>query len=163
VTLDEFGGAINRLNAVKSWHARMQQHPNAEQRETWNAAIGFFEESRKRFATLRNDIGGHYQEKAASYAVDTMSPGTTGSFAIEVEGDGADTKLHFATELVARLLVKDMPTDGEPTDEKFQAYIAEIFKAVFDGWMHVVRAVHVVAAAYVAPRFIQQDGAPSHP
>ena len=114
--------------------------------------------AKERFARLRNDIGGHYQEKSAKYAVENMTAGTTGRFDIEVEGEGADTKLHFATELVTRLLVKDMPADGEATDEKLQAYIAAVFREVFDGWGHVIRAVHVVAAAYLAPRFIK-DGA----
>ena len=153
VTLDEFGGAISRLNALRSWSDRIEQHESEEQRDIWNEAIQFFGAMKQRFATIRNDIGGHYQERAAKYAVESMSPGTTGRFDIVVDGEGADTKLHFATELVARLLVKGMPEDGEPSDEKLQAYVTVIFKAVTDGWTHVIRAVHVVAATYLAPRF----------
>jgi hypothetical protein len=155
VTLDEFGGAISRLNAVKSWRKKIEEQPS-EQRKIWEDAIKFFGKSKDRFATIRNDIGGHYQERAARYAVESLSPGTTGDFDIVVEGEGADTKLHFATELVARLLVKDMPEDDNPTDEKLQAYVAEIFRAVTDGWHQVIKAVHVVAGAYLAPRFLKE-------
>lgn len=66
VTLDEFGGAISELNALRSWSEWIQTHPNQEQREIWNAAIKFFGESKKRFAMFRNDIGGHYQESLPS-------------------------------------------------------------------------------------------------
>jgi hypothetical protein len=155
VTLDEFAGAINRLNALQSWSDRIENHESEEQRKIWNEAIAFFEQAKERFAKLRNDIGGHYQEKSATYAVGSMTANTTGRFDIEVEGDGADTKLHFATELVTRLLVKDMPADEDSTDEKLQAYIGTLFREVFDGWGHVISAVHVVAAAYLAPRFIK--------
>jgi hypothetical protein len=51
-----------------------------------------------------------------------------------------------------------MPADGEATDEKLQTYVGGLFREVFDGWSHVIRAVHVVAVAYLAPRFIK-DGA----
>jgi hypothetical protein len=118
-------------------------------------AIVFFEVAKERFAKLRNDIGGHYQEKSAKYAVDSMTAGTQGRFDIEVDGEGADTKLHFATALVTRLLVKDMPADGEATDEKLHAYIGALFREIFNGWNHVIKAVHVVSAAYLAPRFIK--------
>jgi hypothetical protein len=155
VTLDEFGGAINRLNAVKSWRQSIEEHGREEQRHIWESAIKFFGKSKDRFATIRNDIGGHYQERAAKYAVESMTPGTTGVFDIVVDGDGADSRLHFATELVGRLLVKDMPQDANPTDEQLQAYVGEIFETVTDGWHEVIKAVHVVAAAYLAPRFLK--------
>jgi hypothetical protein len=35
VTLDEFGGAISRLNALRSWSDRMEQHESEEQRSIW--------------------------------------------------------------------------------------------------------------------------------
>ena len=56
-----------------------------------------------------------------------MSPDTTGRFDIVIEDDGADTKLHFAMELVARLLAKDLPKEPEPSDEELQAYVTEIY------------------------------------
>jgi hypothetical protein len=157
VTLHEFAGAISRLNALPSWSDEIKNHQNDEQRRIWNEAIAFFGVAKERFAKLRNDIGGHYQEKSAKYALESMTAGTAGRFDIEVEREGADTKLHFAGELVTRLLVKDMPADGEATDEKLQAYIGALFREVFDGWGHVISAVHVVAGAYLAPRFIKDS------
>jgi hypothetical protein len=42
-------------------------------------------------------------------------------------------------------------------DEELRAYIGALFREVLDGRSHVIRAVHVVAAAYLAPRFLKDS------
>jgi hypothetical protein len=152
VTLDEFYGALSRLNAVKEWKTFIDTHPDAELRKRWADAIVFFSENKGRFAAIRNNIGGHYLENAAAWAVNHLRPKTKGTLIIETSGTGADAKLDFATELVASVLLKDLPNQS-PSDDEWAEYVSGIFRAVTEGWSHAVKAVHVVIAAYLAPRF----------
>jgi hypothetical protein len=154
VTLDEFCGALNRLNEIREWKSYVDQHHDKVRRKMWTEAVQFFNAKKKRFETIRGDIGGHYPEKAAEWAVDWFQPDTTGTFEIACGNGTADAKLHFATELVASAILRTArEQEGTLSDEEMAKFIREIFDDVTDGWRHAVNAVHVIIAEYLAPRF----------
>jgi hypothetical protein len=153
VTLDEFCGALNQLNAVKPWHEHVTGPGDAQRRRMWQDAVRFFNEKRRRFATIRGDVGAHYPEGAAAWAVDDFQPDTMGTLELTF-GDGtADAKLHFATELVGRVLLKTVKEKNVVTDAETDAFVHAIFDDVTEGWKHAVDAVHVIIAEFLVPRF----------
>ncbi len=154
VTLDEFCGALNRLNEIKEWKNYVEQHDNQVRRKMWIEAVQFFNAKKKRFETIRGDIGGHYPEKVAAWAVNRFQPDTTGTFEIAYGNMTADAKLHFATELVASVILRTArEQEGMSSDEEIEQFIRGIFDDVTDGWQHAVNAVHLIIAEYLAPRF----------
>ena len=154
VTLDEFCGALNRMNEIKEWKSYVERHDDKVRRQMWVEAVQFFNAKKQRFETVRGDIGAHYPEKAAAWAVDGLHADTTGTFEIAY-GDGtANAKLHFTTELVASVILRTAPEyEGVSSGEEEAKFIRGIFDDVTEGWQHAVNAVHVVIAEYLAPRF----------
>jgi hypothetical protein len=156
VTLDEFGGALNRLNAIRQWKDHVSGSSDPQRRQVWTDAVRFFNEKKDRFATIRGDIGAHYPERAAAWAVERLKPGTTGSMEIVYGDDTADAKLHFATELVASVVLRTATPEGsELTNEQIDAFVHGVFDDVTDGWRHAVNSVCVVIGAFLVPRFRQ--------
>jgi hypothetical protein len=152
VTLDEFCGALNRLNAIDDWRIHVESPTDRHRRQMWVDAVKFFNAKKRRIETIRGDIGGHYSENAATWAVNRFQAGTTGIFEIVYGEQTADAKLHFSTELVASVVLR---TAGEQplSDNEMTSYIQSVFDDVTDGWTHAVNAVHVVVGEYLAPRF----------
>jgi len=152
VTLGEFCGALNRLNEVKAWRKQIDGHDNKAKKKMWTDAVKFFNAKTARFAVIRGDIGAHFPESVAEWAVNRLHPDTTGALQIDYGDKTADAKLPFATELVASVLLKTVREQELPDDE-MQKLISAIFDDVTDGWQHAVSAVQVVIAEYLVPRF----------
>jgi hypothetical protein len=53
VTLDEFCGALNRLNEVKAWKQHVEGHDDKQRRKMWTDAVKFFNAKKKRIETIR--------------------------------------------------------------------------------------------------------------
>ena len=154
VTLDEFGGALNRLNALRPWRDLVTDPGDAERRRMWGDAITFFNAKKARFAAIRGDIGAHYPESAAMWAVDHFHPDTVGALEIVYGEQTADAKLHFALELVGSVMLRTAADAGHQlTEEQVDDFIRGVFDDVTGGWQHAVNAVHVVIAEFLGPRF----------
>ena len=70
--------------------------------------------------------------------------------------DTADTKLHFATELVASVGLRTAPAEkSELANELADTSIHGVFNDLTDGWRHAVHSVHVVIGEFLVPRFRQ--------
>jgi hypothetical protein len=153
VTLDEFCGALNRLNEMRTWHRHITRHQNKELRCLWTEAVTFFNGKKERYATIRGDMGAHYPEATARWAIDTLGVRATGTFEIVYDDEEtADTKLHFSTELVARAILRT--ADHQLTDDEIAKFIEGVLADVRTGWTHAVNAVHVVILEYLARRFM---------
>lgn len=72
-TLLEFKGALTRLDQLPDFR-EIKNTFNAEDKKQWEAAINFFNNDIDPIKFARNDIGGHFQEEAARYAVN--NPGS---------------------------------------------------------------------------------------
>lgn len=65
----------------------------------WDAAVKFFQSNQKFLKDWRNDIGGHFLDGAAEYAIDNVHSDALGTIEIYRRGSGADIKMPFAYEL----------------------------------------------------------------
>jgi len=55
--------------------------------------VRFFNAKKKRIETIRGDIGGHFPESAAKWAVERLHEGTTGALQIDYGDKTADAKI----------------------------------------------------------------------
>jgi hypothetical protein len=152
VSLDEFCGALNRLNQLKAWKQRVEGDDDKQRRKMWADAVKFFNTKKKRIETLRGDISGHFPESAAECSINRLHSNTTGALEIHCREKSADAKLPFVTELVASVILKTA-REQELSGDEMKAFISSIFDDVTDGWQHAVDAVQVVIAEFLAPRF----------
>jgi len=152
VTMIEFRGALHRLNELDSWE-REVAHMDPSSRKAWNAAITYFNNHHKAWEEVRGDIGGHFKEAAAKFALEKLTKSTgkliVRSFPDEETGGAV---LEFATEFVAIALRKSM-TQKRPTVKQRQRFISKTFLRLTGGWKHAVAAVHVVVAEFLFDKF----------
>jgi hypothetical protein len=160
VSLIEFSGALNRLNAIKEWRQHIEQE-NDDIAKRWKAAIAYFNDNHKRWETLRGDIGGHFPESTAMFALKNLSEHATGELHLRQfhRRKQGGILFPFADEFVAVGMRKTMKVEEgkEPTEEELRKFFAELFEAITDGWEHAVGAVNIVAKQYLEPRFITEE------
>lgn len=154
VSLNEFCGALNRLNSTKAWKSYVDRHDDKRRRKMWNDAVKFFNATKQTIETIRGDIGGHFPESAAEWSINRLHEDTTGALEIHYGDKTANAKLPFATELVASVILKTArEREDQLSDVEVAKHIQGIFNDVTTGWQHAVAAVQVVIAEYLAPRF----------
>jgi hypothetical protein len=160
VSLIEFSGALSRLNAIKEWREHIEQK-NDEIKKQWKDAIKYFNEHHKRWETLRGDVGGHYAETTAAFALKHLSAHATGEVHLRQFHWRKQGGILFplANEFVAIGMRKTMKVEEgkEPTEEELHAFYGGMFDVITDGWEHAVGAVNIVARQYLMPRFIKED------
>jgi len=96
-TVREFAEALRLIKddpALQFGAAELDQDAKA----TLSSAITFFETNEALLTAIRNDLGGHFGQKAALNAIDRLSPDAFS--AIELV-DGKDLRLRFAGEIAA--------------------------------------------------------------
>lgn len=159
-TLIEFSGALSRLNQIKEWREHIEQkHDEISKR--WKAAIKYFNDNHKRWEALRGDIGGHFSEATARFAVENLAGHATGELHLRQfhQRQQGGILFPFVNEFVAIGMRKTMKADNgtKPTDEELHKFFGELFEAITDGWEHAVGAVNVVAKQYLEPRFVTEE------
>ncbi len=156
VTLIEFQGALSQINRGR-WKHWIEQHQDPVMRKSWAMSIRYFNENSKRWEALRGDVGGHYPEAAAKFAVDRLTSNATGSIEATEIGDSiGDFKLHFCTELIAVALRKAMD-NHQPSEDEFRQFIAEMLQVITKGWEHAVGAVQVILVGFLVPKFMAEE------
>jgi hypothetical protein len=153
VTLIEFSGALNRLNAIKPWREHVEKEDD-EIKTRWQAAIKYFNDNHRKWETLRGDIGGHYPERAADFSVRHLQSDSTGKLIVRKfrEREEAGVLLEFATEFVAVAMRRTLAKE-DPTIEEIRSFMRGLFEVITEGWQHAVSAVNVVVAQFLLPRF----------
>ncbi len=123
----------------------------------WNAAIQFFHSKEPLLTAIRNDIGGHFGEKAARRALSMLLLDTCGSIALAqgvvehrqqktVEAD-QQLRLHFAAEIAATALLEHLP------NRDVENY-GEFFKDVLmTGYQHAINCVYILVWEHLWDRF----------
>ena len=150
-TLYEFAEGL-RLLAGCPELALLLSTSDADVAEPWSAAVAFFHSKELAIRRVRHDIGGHFGSKAAIYAVENLSPMTTGK--IEVRHDYASAKprlefrFHFAGNIAASAFLKHLP--GETVQEQVETFMKD---TLVEGYHHAMKSVQVLAALYLWPRF----------
>lgn len=143
-TLAEIGQAINKLNANKEFQSvKKLMQPNEIKR--WNEAVKFFAKGHKFLKEWRNDIGGHFLDEAAAYAIDNVQ--TVGTIELYRSGAGADVKMPFAYELVAVAMAKNK---GAETEHQF---LEKAFTFLKNAALLAIDAIQIVTNVYLFDRF----------
>jgi hypothetical protein len=148
-TLLEFEGALNKLSKTPEYKtARGTVDRGLIRRVT--DAIRFFQEHHRLLKSLRNDIGGHFNDEAAAFATRHAEPDAIVKIeiAFHPSGRGGGPKLHYAGEIAATAFTKSLPGREPRADE-----IKEVICTIRDAYAHAARAMHAVVIAFLWDRF----------
>ena len=94
-TLVEIDGAMHKLN-MNAEFKRIKKAMKADRRKLWDDAVKAFARHHDFLNEWRNDVGGHFHDGAASYAVDEIHQDTVGAVEFYRTSGGADVKMPFA-------------------------------------------------------------------
>jgi hypothetical protein len=146
-TFVEFKGALTRLDQCPGF-CDLKKTFSTDELQQWHEAVSFFETHKDTFKTARDDIGGHFQEKAAESALRDIKKEAVAKIEI-VKGPngGAGVRLLFAGELAATALTVHR---GNKTTQEFIDFLIRLIR---DGFERAVAAAHVIYHRYLLPRF----------
>jgi hypothetical protein len=146
-TLTEIEGSINQLQQNKEFKAALAWW-KPDSIKMWDETVAFFTKKHKFLKEWRNDVGGHFHDAAATYAIENMHPKTIGGIEVYRRGSGADVRMPFAYELVAVAMTKNKAAQQPERD-----FLEEAFRFLVDAAKHGVEAVQVIVREVVLPRF----------
>lgn len=113
----------------------------------WVPAQQFFKREGRLLKTIRDDVGGHFGDRAASTAFRTIDDDYCVLVEVQSDIDGrVRLLLPFATELAAAALFGNVP--GKNYAEQFTALLELLYQAV----EHTVQAVHFLAETVLLSR-----------
>jgi hypothetical protein len=147
-TLTEIEQAFIQLNRNTDFK-RVKVWMSSEAQKGWDDAVKFFSAEHEFLRSWRNDIGGHFSDTAAAYAIEDMHPKTVGAIEVYRRGQGADVKMPFAYELVAVAMTRNMTHGSETTDQ----FLRRAFTFLKDAVVHALRGIQIVTNAYLYDRF----------
>jgi hypothetical protein len=111
--------------------------------------VAFFVENHGFLKGWRNDVGGHFHDTAAAFAIDNIEADAVGSIALYRSGEGANVRMKFAYELVAVAMVKHR--HGE--EQTFEEFLKDAFTFLVDAVGHSVNAVHILTLTELFDNF----------
>ena len=153
VTLCEFASALNQINRNPEWK-KMRARFDTETENRWDAAVKYFVHNRPKWSGLRNEIGGHFKESAARFAVENFRDTATGKIEIVLnrEEQTGGIRLFYAEEIVAVNLSRSLGP-GQHSDEEVARCVNDLFTVMMTATNEAVKAMHVIAIVYVVDRF----------
>lgn len=159
VTLDEFAGALSQINANAGWK-RIRRGFDRDCERRWDAAVKYFSHNRPHWSHLRNEIGGHFKESAAKFALEHLRESAIGSIEIVMDHKSrtGGIRLLYVEEIVAANWTRETEV-GKRTDDVVRRSAHELFTVLMTAANEAVKAMHVVALAYVVDRFRDDPGA----
>jgi hypothetical protein len=148
-TLLEFEGALNKLSKTSEYKAARDNIDRGLIR-TVSEAIRFFQHHHRLLKSLRNDIGGHFNDDAAAFATRHTEPDVTAKIEITFHPfrDGGGAKLHFAGEIAATAFTKSLP-GRKPRGEE----IEDVIRTIRDAYAHATQTMHALVIAFLWDRF----------
>ena len=148
-TLVEYAEAIRILSDECDDFRSIKINFNDDARKKWDEAVRFFAENEDFYKRVRNDLGGHFGTKAATYALRTFTVGVIGK--IETWRDySTNTEIlhpHFIGEITARAFMRHL--DGKTLEEKLH----HLMRHVVDGLSLAAYATDAILYFYVWDRF----------
>jgi hypothetical protein len=147
-TLSELRGAIAVLEMNATFQARKAAWPDGA-REGWTKAVALFSANHKFLKNWRNDVGGHFLDAAAEFAIDNVGQDAVGAIELYRRGNGADVRMKFAYELVAVALIKQRDEAAQTPEE----FLKDAFTFLVDAVGHAVNAVQIVTLTELLDKF----------
>jgi len=141
-TLVEFAEAIRLLNACSEFQG-VKARFGGEVGRYWDEGVRFFSRHERFLKLVRNDIGGHFGQQAAVFAVAHFDPEAVG----KIQRAERTVHLHFAGELAATASLRHLR--GSTNEQKFSRLLREVVA----GFRHATRCTHCVVLGYLWERF----------
>ncbi len=150
-TLTEFAETLGWIDLCAEMIHLRQSWDAQENRDRWVQAVAFFREKERIIKLIRNDIGGHFGQQAADYAISNLDPNATGRVELRIGENGkAEMYFHFVGEIAAKPLTRHLP--GTSDEEKLRRLFDETLHPAHD---HATFAVKMIAESHLWPRFGQ--------
>lgn len=147
-TLHEFAEGLRLLQDWPEFSAALSIAPD-DLTVIWNSSVAFFESKESLIEKVRNDIGGHFGNDAATFAVANIDSKAFGKVELSYDEMGhCDARLHFAGSIAASAFVRHLP--GSNLQEKLDGFINGV---LVEGYGHAANAVHFLLVLYLWPRF----------
>ena len=147
-TVSELRNAIRALNGNKSFKTRKAKWPDTPQEE-WDDLVRFFEANHDYLKNWRNDVGGHFDDKAAAFAIDNIEPDVVACLELFRRDDSADVRLKFAYPLVAIALVKNREASTHSVEE----FTLAAFRFLEEAVHHSQNAARIIVVTELLDRF----------
>jgi hypothetical protein len=146
-TTYEFAECIRLLNKLPEFQTFKEEFDTADH-EKWNSAVEFFREHERFIEQVRNDIGGHFGNKAALYAVANLSHlDAPGLFQYHYDDEGAGGLAFKFVEDIAAVALTRHKAKGESSKD----FIERTFDLLVRAYKIAVSATHVVCLQHLAP------------
>ncbi len=150
LTVNEMSDALRQLNNLRDFGPIKSRFSNPHL-EQWDDAIKFFRRNLDFFRDIRNDLGGHFGEKAARKALTsierTVAQGAMEITRLDLASDSVRLTFHCSGELTARAFV----WHGQGNTDKQKTEF--LVKKVVEAFAHTRRAVGCIASYYLFDRF----------
>jgi len=143
-TCCEFAEALRLLNETDGFGPILANFgPPAH--AAWLESVRYFRDHERLWREIRNDVGGHFGETSARFAVENFLSGAAGSIEIRWDDrrESGDCVLAFASEIAATGLLKRLP---EPT---LEGRTKNLFSRVVDAYGQAIRATHCLAREHL--------------
>jgi hypothetical protein len=112
-------------------------------RRLWDRAVRFFGKRERFLEAVRNDIGGHFGQQAAEWAVKNVDTSAMG----KIEVSEKTIHLDFAGEIASAAMFRHL--SGSTADVK----LMNLLRIVRVGFRHTAHAAHCLAFTYLWNRF----------
>jgi len=145
-TLVEFAEAVRLLSELDDFQ-QFVQSVDEPLRSYWSNGSSHFKSNERLLESIRNDIGGHFGSKAATYALENLSADAVGRMEFRGTGKEQTMHLHFAGELVATAMLRHLEGDG--VEDRFH----QITQVSLEGFRQATLCVQFVAIGYLWDRF----------
>lgn len=158
-TLLEFRGALLRMSRTEEFKAQKKSAYHTytstsrrSQRELFKMvldALRFFQENHILLKSIRNAVGGHFSDEAASSATKNIEPDAIGKIEVVFDAYGrGGPKLYYAGEIAATAFTKSLP--GVKTR---QEEVEVAIRMARDGYASATSAMHALVILFLWDRF----------
>jgi hypothetical protein len=144
----EIKGAIQRLHQLPEFQERIRTKFTPQQAASWQSAVDFLVANDAALKRIRDDVGGHFSEKAADYALNNIGDREAGTLIIN-EGrkhNSAGPVLKFVHAIVAMAMTQH--NEGDAAE-----FYENTLKMLKECLAHITQQVHVITYHYLWPRF----------
>lgn len=146
-TCREFAEALRLLNGTEAFQPILAEFSPVAQ-TNWVECVEYFKNSERFWKEIRNDIGGHFGEKAAQFAVENFLSDASGL--IEIQWDErsqvGDCILGFSSEIAATGLLRHLP------EATLEERTKNLFGRVAEAYGHAIIAVECLVLEHLWPR-----------
>jgi len=149
MTILEIKGALHQIDQWPEFREKVATSFTPEQTAAWRLTVDFLNANDAAFKAVRNDVGGHFSEKAADHALREMGNSEVGAVTIRegAEHNTAGVMLEFVDTIVAVAMTRNR---GEEDARKYYEETLRLLKRALG---HITLQVQVLSYHYLWERF----------